>query len=168
MAPASAGEIYTWTDKNGNIHITDRPPKDSSQVESVIRYSNSPDTKTPTASSLQPNRVDTQQKAKLNKQLRRLKERKTLLEKFIAENQVNIAAAEKEVAIYHKRSGSYARRNEKLIERQMVVLKDNLTTYESDLRYVDEDIVETRQLLETVDQNLQRPGDESDKTAPTK
>ena len=39
VIPAAAGEVYTWTDAEGNIHITDRPPKDSTQVDSVIRYS---------------------------------------------------------------------------------------------------------------------------------
>jgi hypothetical protein len=29
LIPAVAGEVYTWTDADGNIHITDRPPADN-------------------------------------------------------------------------------------------------------------------------------------------
>jgi predicted RNase H-like nuclease (RuvC/YqgF family) len=167
LSTAVAGEVYTWTDADGNIHITDRPPKDSSQVESVIRYSKptepaaSPDP-APQADSLAMQRAD-----QLNKQLKRLRERKTQLEKITAENQASIAAAEKDAAYYRKRSGSYARRNEKSIERQLVVLNNNLTTYQSDLRYVEEDIAEIEKRLETIASNMKRLGGGSGPSTPS-
>ena len=161
LQPAFAGEVYTWTDADGNIHLTDRPPQDSSQVESVIRYSNRPETNAPPDPVPKQKRVEMQQAQQLSKQLKRLKERKTQLEKIIVENQTSIAAAEKDAAYYRKRSGSYARRNEKSIERQLVVLNNNLTTYQSDLRYVEEDIAETEKRFETIALNMKRPGGES-------
>jgi hypothetical protein len=160
MSAAVAGEVYTWTDADGNIHITDRPPKDSSQVESVIRYSKPPEAGAPPDPVPQPDSVEMQQAQQLNKQLKRLKERQTQIEKIVAENKASIAAAEKDAAYYRKRSGSYARRNEKTIQRQLVVLNNNLTTYQSDLRYVEEDIAETEQRLETIELNMKRPGGE--------
>ena len=166
VSPAIAGEVYTWTDADGNIHITDRPPKDRSQVESVIRYSKPLETNTPLDPVPQPDSVEMQQTQQLNKQLKRLKERKTQLEKIVAENQASIAAAEKDAAYYRKRSGSYARRNEKTIQRQLVVLNNNLTTYQSDLRYVEEDIAETEQRLEAIELNMQQPGGESAPSEP--
>lgn len=159
--PAIAGEVYTWTDTDGNIHITDRPPKDSSQVDSVIRYSNPAEPEPPPEPVSQPDSVAVQQAEQLNKQLKRLKERRTQIEKIIKENQASIAAAEKDAAYYRKRSGSYARRNEKSIERQLVVLNNNLTTYQSDLRYMEEDIAESEKHLKTIELNMQRPGGES-------
>ena len=161
LSTAVAGEVYTWTDADGNIHITDRPPKDSAQVDSVIRYSKPTETDAPPDPAPQPDSVDMQQAKQLNKQLKRLKERRTQLEKIIVENQASIAAAEKDAAYYRKRSGSYARRNEKSIERQLVVLNNNLTTYQSDLRYVEEDIAESEKRLEAIELNMQRPGGES-------
>ena len=107
-----------------------------------------------------------QQAEQLNKQLKRLKERKTQLEKIIVENQDSIAAAEKDAAYYRKRSGSYARRNEKSIERQVLVLNNNLTTYQSDLRYVQEDIAETEQRLKAIELSMQQPRGESDTSTP--
>jgi hypothetical protein len=154
LSSVIAGEVYTWTDADGNIHITDRPPKDRSQVESVIRYSNSTGTETPPDSVPQQVSAKMQQAERLKKQLLRLKERKTQIEKIISENQSSIAAAEKDAAYYRRRSGSYARRNEKSIERQLVVLENNLTTYQSDLRYVEEDIVETERLLGAIEQDM--------------
>lgn len=161
LQPAFAGEVYTWTDADGNIHITDRPPGDSSQVESVIHYSNRPETTAPTDPVPKQNSVETQQLEQLSKQLKRLKERKTQLEKIIAENQTSIAAAEKDAEHYRRRSGSYARRNKKAIERQLMVLKNNLTTYQSDLLYVEEDIVENELLFKTVKQRMKPPGNAS-------
>ncbi|MCB2146730.1 MAG: DUF4124 domain-containing protein [Deltaproteobacteria bacterium] len=164
--PAVAGEVYTWTDAEGNIHITDQPPDDRSPVESIIRYSAPTETKASPDPPPQPNSADLQQAEQLNKQLKRLKERKTQLEKIIVENRASIAAAEKDAEYYRKRSGSYARRNEKSIERQLVVLNNNLTTYQSDQRYVDEDIAETEKRLETIELNMKRPGGESGPPAP--
>lgn len=157
LRPVLAGEVYTWTDAEGNIHITDRPPQDHSRVEKVIRFSNPPETNTPPEPVPPQNSLETQQTAQLSKQLTRLKERQIQLEKSIAENQASIAAAEKEAAYYRKRSGSYARRNEKSIERQLVVLKNNLITHQSDLRYAEEDITETERFLEAINQQRQRP-----------
>ncbi len=34
----SAGKIYTWTDENGVIHITEDPPPASGRLEEVIDY----------------------------------------------------------------------------------------------------------------------------------
>ncbi len=54
MSMAVAGEVYTWTDADGNIHITDRPPKDSTQVDSVIRYSKPAETEASPGPAPQP------------------------------------------------------------------------------------------------------------------
>ena len=166
LSAAVAGEVYTWTDADGNIHITDRPPKDSAQVESVIRYSKPTETAASPDPAPQPDSLDMQQAEQLNKQLKRLKERKTQLEKIIVENQDSIAAAEKDAAYYRKRSGSYARRNTKSIERQVLVLNNNQTTYQSDLRYVQEDIAETEQRLKAIELSMRQPRGESDTSTP--
>lgn len=166
LRPALAGEVYTWTDEEGNIHITDRPPQDSTQVESVIRYSNRPETKAPSAPAPQQESLAMLQAEQLNKKLGRLKERKTQLEKIIAENQASIAGAEKDSAYYNKRSGSYARRNQKLIERELLVLTNNLTTYQSDLRYAEEDIAESQRLLEAIERNVERTKSQSGDPTP--
>jgi len=166
VSPVAAGEVYTWTDADGNIHITDRPPKDSAQVESVIRYSKPTETAASPDPAPQPDSLDMQQAEQLNKQLKRLKERKTQLERIIAENKTSIAAAEKDAAYYRKRSGSYGRRNEKSIERQLVVLNNNLTTYQTDLRYVEEDIAEAQKGLESIELNRKRPGGEPGPSTP--
>ena len=81
VSPAVAGEVYTWTDADGNIHITDRPPKDSTQVDSVIRYSKPAETAAAPDPAPQFNSAEMQQAEQLNKQLTRLQERKTQLEK---------------------------------------------------------------------------------------
>jgi len=36
--PLSADKVYTWTDKDGNLHITDQPPPKSAKVRNVIKY----------------------------------------------------------------------------------------------------------------------------------
>ena len=33
-----AGEVYTWTDKDGNLHVTDTPPPPKSKVQDVLEY----------------------------------------------------------------------------------------------------------------------------------
>ena len=35
----SAGEIYTWTDKDGNLHITEHPPPKGAKLKEVTTYS---------------------------------------------------------------------------------------------------------------------------------
>ena len=36
--PLSADKVYTWTDKDGNLHITDQPPPEGAKVDNVIKY----------------------------------------------------------------------------------------------------------------------------------
>lgn len=33
-----AGQVYTWTDENGNLHVTDTPPPPKSRVEDTLEY----------------------------------------------------------------------------------------------------------------------------------
>ena len=153
LSPVYADEIYRWTDADGNTHITDRPPEDGSSINSVIRYSNRPESPEPPAPAAQPIQPERQHAERLKKQLERLREREMQLEKIIDENQASIAAAEEEAAYYRRRSGSYARRNKKAIERQLLVLNNNLTTYQSDLLYIKEDIAEAKELLKAIKLN---------------
>jgi hypothetical protein len=37
-APLSADKVYTWTDKDGNVHITDQPPPQGANVRDVTTY----------------------------------------------------------------------------------------------------------------------------------
>ena len=151
MRPAAAGNVYTWRDADGNIHISDRPPADGSAVDSIIDYSappKKPVSPDPAAQQLNP---ETQRAKQLNRRLKRLKERQAQLETIIAENKASIAAAQKDANYYRRRSGSYARRNAKAIERQLVVLNNNLTTYQSDLKYVTEDIAEINRMRKAIE-----------------
>ena len=33
-----AGEVYTWTDENGNLHVTDTPPPPKSKIKDTLEY----------------------------------------------------------------------------------------------------------------------------------
>ena len=33
-----AGEVYTWTDENGNLHVTDTPPPPKSKIKETLEY----------------------------------------------------------------------------------------------------------------------------------
>jgi hypothetical protein len=33
-----AGKVYTWTDENGNLHVTDTPPPPKSKIKATLEY----------------------------------------------------------------------------------------------------------------------------------
>ena len=33
-----AGQVYTWTDENGNLHVTDTPPPPKSKIKDTMAY----------------------------------------------------------------------------------------------------------------------------------
>jgi hypothetical protein len=33
-----AGQVYTWTDENGNLHVTDTPPPAKSRIKDTLEY----------------------------------------------------------------------------------------------------------------------------------
>ena len=33
-----AGQVYTWTDENGNLHVTDTPPPPKSKINDTLEY----------------------------------------------------------------------------------------------------------------------------------
>jgi type IV secretory pathway VirB10-like protein len=40
---AFADQVYTWTDKDGNMHITAEPPPKNARVKDVLKYEPKPD-----------------------------------------------------------------------------------------------------------------------------
>ena len=42
-AEVFADQVYTWTDKDGNIHITAEPPPKNARVKDVLKYEPQPD-----------------------------------------------------------------------------------------------------------------------------
>jgi len=38
VSPSGAQKLYTWTDENGVLHITDQPPPKKARVEDVMTY----------------------------------------------------------------------------------------------------------------------------------
>jgi hypothetical protein len=38
-----ADQVYTWTDKDGNMHITAEPPPKNARIEDVLKYKPQPD-----------------------------------------------------------------------------------------------------------------------------
>jgi hypothetical protein len=44
-----ADKVYTWTDKDGNMHITAEPPPQDARVKDVIQYEPRPEQNTPDA-----------------------------------------------------------------------------------------------------------------------
>lgn len=158
LGPAYAGEIYRWTDADGIIHITDRPPPNGAAVGSVFSYPNHAEPKAQSkVVPVQPPAAS-RQVEQLNRQLNRLKERRTQLQQIVAENEQTIAAAQKDADYLSRRSGAYARRNQKAIQRQLMVLNNNLTTYQNDLKYVKEDIAEVEERLKAIDSKGKQGG----------
>ena len=137
-----AGELYTWTDADGGVHISDRPPGDPSLTPKVIPYSSPDENRPPSPLAIQRAAPVTHPADRLQKRLDRLRERQSQLKTIIAQSQASIAEAEKEADTLRRRSGSYARRNVKMIERQLMVLRESLSIYQSDLIYVEADIAE--------------------------
>ncbi len=46
---ALADQVYTWTDKEGNMHITAEPPPENARVKEVLNYEPQPETSVPAA-----------------------------------------------------------------------------------------------------------------------
>jgi hypothetical protein len=42
-----ADQVYTWTDRDGNLHITVEPPPQNARVKDVLQYEPRPDQNTP-------------------------------------------------------------------------------------------------------------------------
>lgn len=156
VCPGYTGEVFTWKDADGNIHITDRPPENGSPTETVIPYSDQPETETRTKPVPQQPSAKSEQVEQLEKRLKRLNERKIQLQQFVAESKDGIASATKDADYYSRRSGPSARRIQKGLQRQLVELNNNLAIYQSDLRYVEEDIADAEERLKVIALNLDR------------
>lgn len=156
VCPGYTGEVFTWKDADGNIHITDRPPENGSPTETVIPYSDQTETETRTKPVPQEPSAESQQVEQLEKRLIRLNERKIQLQQFVAESKDGIASAGKDADYYSRRSGPSARRIQKSLQRQLLELNNNLALYQSDLRYVEEDIVEAQGQLKAIALDLIR------------
>jgi hypothetical protein len=43
VSASHAGQLFTWTDEKGNLHITDTPPPESARTMDAIQYTPRPD-----------------------------------------------------------------------------------------------------------------------------
>ena len=67
-----AGSIYTWTDKNGAVHITETPPPPGAAVEDVM--STPPESPAPVESSPPPQSIGTWEVQQAERQARQAQE----------------------------------------------------------------------------------------------
>ena len=90
---AIAGQVYTWTDENGNLHVTDTPPPPASKIKDTLEYQEK------TAAEIQEleNRQQTREKQKHEESIRQQAE-KAAKAAAIADEEAQHAAqmAEKE------------------------------------------------------------------------
>jgi zona occludens toxin (predicted ATPase) len=73
--PASgllAGSIYTWTDKNGAVHITETPPPPGAAVEDAM--SNPPETPAPVQPGPPPQSIGDREVQQAEQQARQVQE----------------------------------------------------------------------------------------------
>jgi len=50
---ALADQVYTWTDKDGNMHITAEPPPKNARIKEVLKYEPQPEISVPDAEERQ-------------------------------------------------------------------------------------------------------------------
>ena len=67
-----AGSIYTWTDKNGAVHITETPPPPGAAVEDAL--SNPPETPAPVQPSPPPQSIGNWEVQQAEQQARQAQE----------------------------------------------------------------------------------------------
>jgi predicted RNase H-like nuclease (RuvC/YqgF family) len=109
----NAGEIYYWTDKNGEIHITDTPPPQDAEHKETIRYKDSTPQK---IEDFQQERKQDSEKIESEKKSENaLKDQK--------ERQIEIK--KRKVEIYRKRLEGSKRRVEEA-KRNVEEARDNL------------------------------------------
>ena len=70
---AETGQVYTWTDEHGNLHITNSPPPKNAKIEDVLQYQQKSGHKTPTNKQLQKEEQLEDLKEKQNQQIEEAK-----------------------------------------------------------------------------------------------
>lgn len=84
-AHLSAQQIYTWTDENGVMHITDQPPEQKSRVQDVIEYK---------AKSPQEQEAIERRKQQMQEQYRRFEKREAARQTAIEAREADQRAQE--------------------------------------------------------------------------
>ena len=108
-----AGEIYYWTDKNGEIHITDTPPPQDAEHKETIKYKDST-----------PQKIeDFQQEQKQDGEKIESEKKSENALKDQKERQIEIN--KRKVEIYRKRLEGSKKRVEEA-KRNVEVARDNL------------------------------------------
>jgi chromosome segregation ATPase len=70
---AEAGQVYTWTDEHGNLHITDSPPPKNAKIEDVMEYRQTSGDEKLTEKQLQKEKALDELKEKQNQQIEEAK-----------------------------------------------------------------------------------------------
>ena len=100
-----ADQVYTWTDKDGNMHITAKPPPQNARIQDVLKYQPRPDVTVPKAEQDQDSEADSAGDRQESEDLRQARE---IAEKARKEAEIARAKADEAAKAAEKYIGTHS------------------------------------------------------------
>ena len=155
---ALADQVYTWTDKDGNMHITAEPPPKNARIKEVLKYEPQPEIKVPDAEERQNPAAETPSGKTEPDDVRRARARaeKARQEAEIARARADEAtkAAEKYIETHNR--NEYMRR---AYQYQMRKAADDARAAQEFARIAEEKAVEAEKKAKFVEERASELGD---------
>jgi hypothetical protein len=153
-----ADKVYTWTDKDGNMHITAEPPPQNARVKDVLQYEPRPDQNTPEAEPEQDAATEATADKPVPDYVLRAR---TRAEKARQEAEIARARAEEKTRAAKKyiethNRNEYMRRAHKY---QMRKAAEEAKSAQEEARIADEKAIEAEKKVKFVEERARQLGD---------
>jgi hypothetical protein len=119
-AQLAAEQIYTWTDKDGNMHITEYPPPEGAKLKEVTSYSKKAEVQTPDIGEPQKGSADDLKQNKKSKETEDAQRKADAAAKKT--HKANVKASEAVLKAYEirdKRKGQGRNERDRLIRQDV-------------------------------------------------
>jgi type IV secretory pathway VirB10-like protein len=155
---AFADQVYTWTDKDGNLHITAEPPPKNARVKDVIEYEPKPDRIVPDTEQHRESEADAApgQPESIEVREARARAEKARKEAEIARAKAEelTQAAEKYIETHNR--NEYMRRAHQYKMRKAA---DDARAAQQEARIAEENAAEAEKKLKLAEENARDSGD---------
>ena len=159
---AETGQVYTWTDENGNLHITNSPPPKNAQISDVMSYQQRSESSGPTQKQLQKEEELEDLKEKQNQQIEEAKRKAREADKRAKEAVARAEQVTKNNNAYIRRLGSTDDKRRQFKDRiqrlkeEAVLAQDVANSAIEDARRASDAVKELEEKFAKENQQLQK------------
>ena len=162
---AETGQVYTWTDEHGNLHITNSPPPKNAKIKDVLPYQQKSGRDTPTEKQLQKEEQLEDLKEKQNQQIEQAKRKARQADERAKEAVARAEQITRDNNAYIRRLGS-TREKRKQFKKRIQRLKQEAVSAQEAANTAIEEARRAFEAVQELEEEIAKANEQPQKKTP--